>query len=442
LGNRSQIRYSKSKGNAQSDAKDTQRDAKKGQSVRPPKGFTFRVGVPQRWAAVLLLVFLAECCWTIGRQQVSSEDFRYARCGREMWERPSPLPGYFTTCGNLNGDGVFAYRLAGFPLTAERLAMLATDWFRKPADRLYSGANGSPLAGSNWEMRHEIGLGGVKWLMHLPFMLMAIWLGGGLWWVSRRLFGNEGGFLSLALYIFSPAVVRYSVVPNNEVLAMWGLYGVVYTGIGVAHAMQGPRRKWKPRIALLTLALGLTAAAHLLAAMVGFAAAVLLMMYLAEGRRSAVLIIMTYAALGAGLIEFALFSLRPAAFSYVFTGGAGRFWFTADGVRAYVADPANWPTLIAVTVSLMLYAGVRRSRYFGNSVPLAMYCVIAFLETTQVRSAAWFWALPFAFTFVGGVFADALETRQRKLYLTLTGMVVLTQAMACWAMLPAVAAGL
>ena len=37
-----------------------------------------------------------------------------ALCGREMWEQPSPLEGYFTTCGNLNGDGTFAYRVAGF----------------------------------------------------------------------------------------------------------------------------------------------------------------------------------------------------------------------------------------------------------------------------------------------------------------------------------------
>jgi hypothetical protein len=398
------------------------------------------LGVPQRWAAVLLLVFLAECCWTIGHQEVSSEDFRYARCGREMWERPSPLPGYFTTCGNLNGDGVFAYRLAGFPLTAERLALLATDWFRKPADKLYSGANGSPLHGSNWEMRHEIGLGGVKWLMHLPFVLMAMWLGGGLWWVSRRLFGNEGGILSLALYIFSPAVVRFAVVPNNEVLAMWGLYGLIYTGIGVAHAMQGPRRKWKPRIALLTLSLGFTAAAHLLAAMVGFAASVALMFYLAERRRSAVLLILTYTALGAGLIELAFWSFRLAAFTYVFAGGAGRFWFGTDSVRAYVLEPANWPALIAVGVSLILYAGVRRSRYFGNTVPLLLFAMVALLEATQVYSAALLWALPFLFTFVGGVFADALETKQRKLYLATAGMVIVTQALACLAMLPGIAA--
>jgi hypothetical protein len=67
-----------------------------------------------------------------------------------------------------------------------------------------------------------------------------------------------------------------------------------------------------------------------------------------------------------------------------------------------------------------------------------MVLAVAFLETTQVRSAAWLWALPFLFTFVGGVFADALETKQRKMYLTITGMVVLTQALACWAMLPRV----
>jgi hypothetical protein len=239
--------------------------------------------------------------------------------------------------------------------------------------------------------------------------------------------------------VFSPAVVRYSIAPNNEVLAMWGLYGLIYTAIGVAHAMQGPRRKWKPRIVLLSVALGLTATAHLLAAMVGFVASVVLMFYLAERRRSAVLLILTYAALGAGLIDLVSYSFRLQAFTYVFTGGAGRFWFTTQGVRTYLQDIDNWPTLIAVAVALLLFVGVRRSRYFGNTVPLAMYFVIAFLETTQVRSAPWFWALPFLFTFVGGVFADALETKQRTLYLGMTGMVVVTQAIVCWALLPGLA---
>ena len=143
-------------------------------------------------------------------------------------------------------------------------------------------------------------------------MFFALWLGAGLWWVARRLFGNEGGFFALGLYCFSPEIVRYAVAPNNDVLAMWGLYGLVYTAIGVAHAMQGPRRKWRPRIALLTLALGLTAAAHLLAAMLGFVAAAIFMMYLAERRRSYVMQILIFSALGALVVRLRVVCV-PAA---------------------------------------------------------------------------------------------------------------------------------
>ena len=394
------------------------------------------MGRPQRLAALLLLIFLAQCAFVIGHQSLTSDDYRYARCGREMWERPSPLAGYFTTCGNLNGDGTFAYRMAAFPLTAQRLVLLASDKFRKPADRLYTGGS---LNGSTWEARHEVG--SVKWLMHMPFALMAAWLGGGLWWVARRLFGNEGGFLALALYTFCPAVIQYAVRPNNEVLAMWGVYGLIYTAIGVAHALQGPRRKWRPRIALLTLALGLTAAAHLVAAMVGSVACMAFMFYVAERRRSAVLLIVTWAAIGALCIEFAFFSFRPAPFSYVFTGGGGRFWFGTLGVTHFYADQSNWPLLIASAVALLVYAGFRRSRYFGNTAPLIMVAVLAFLQTSQVFSAPWLWALPFLFTFIGGVFADAFETRQRKLFLATAGLILGTQALVCLTLLPALARG-
>jgi hypothetical protein len=235
----------------------------------------FYIGRAQQVAALLLLMLLGECLWTIGHQPLDANDYRYARCGREMWEAPSVLQGYFTTCGNLNGDGTFAYRLAGLPLTAQRLVLLSVDHFRKPENRLY--ANGS-LNGTTWEARHELGF--VKYLLRLPFVLFAIWLGGGLWWVAKRLFGAEGGAFALGLYVFCPAIVRYATRPNNEILAMWGLYGLVYTAMGVAHALQGPRSKWKPRIILLTVALGLTAAAHLLAAMVGFVVGAVFFFYL------------------------------------------------------------------------------------------------------------------------------------------------------------------
>ncbi|NYF78451.1 hypothetical protein [Granulicella arctica] len=392
------------------------------------------IGRPQQLAALLLLFFMAECLWVVGRQELSPQDYRYARCGREMWERPSPLAGYFTTCGNLNGDGTFAYRVAGLPLTVQRLALLAGDKLRKPENRLYAGG---ALNGSTWEARHE--LSSVKYLLHVPFILFAMWLGAGLWWVSRRLFGNEGGFLALGLYCFCPTIIHASVAPNNDVLAMWGLYGLIYTAIGVAHAMQGPRRKWRPRIALLTLALGLTAAAHLLAAIIGFVAAILFMFYVAERRRSYVVQIPIFTGIGALLILFAFYSFRPAPFSYVFTGGGARFWFSLVGPSGFIRDITNAPILIAAGVAAILYLTVRRSRYFGNTTPLLMLLLLLPLQTTQTISSPWLWALPFLFTFIGGTFADALETRHRKLFLTLTGAVLVTQAILCLAALPSIA---
>jgi hypothetical protein len=393
-----------------------------------------QIGRPQRLAALLLLLFLGQCLWVIGHQELSTTDYRFARCGREMWERPSPLAGYFTTCGNLNGDGTFAYRVAGFPLTAQRLVLLAVDHFRAPANRLYSGGS---LNGSTWEARHQ--LASVIYLIHLPFVLFAVWLGAGLWWVARRLFGNEGGFLALGLYCFCPTMVRLAVTPSNDLLAMWGLYGLIYTAIGVAHAMQGPRRKWRPRIVLLTVALGLTAAAHLLAAILGFLAALAFMLYLAERGRGYVLQILTFSAVGALVILLAFYGFHLAAFSYVFTGGSARFWFSLTPLRSFVLSALNFPIVVAAAVAALLYVAVRRSRYFGNTAPLLIVLALATLVTTQTVSAPWLWALPFLFTFLGGVFADALETRYRKLFLVLTGAVLAAQAMECLTALPLLA---
>jgi len=385
------------------------------------------LGRAQRVAAVLLLLLFAECLYTIAHQPLDANDYRYARCGREMWERPSPIQGYFTTCGNLNGDGTLAYRLAGFPLSAQRMVLLGIDHLRKPANRLYSGGS---LNGTTWEARHELSY--VKYLIRLPFVLFAVWLGGGLWWVARRLFGNEGGEVALGLYVLCPEVVRYATHPNNEILALWGLYGLVYTAIGVAHALQGPQSKWKPRIFLLATALGLTAAAHLLAAIIGFIAGLAFLFYLAERRRSYVSQIMIYAAIGAFVILFASFSFRPSAFVYVFTGGSARFWFTTVALKNFCTAHANAGILVAAAVALVVYFSNRPSRYFGNTTPLLMTLVLFVLYTTQVVSAPWVWALPFLFTFVGGVFADILESRQRRLFIALTIAILVTQAALCW----------
>jgi hypothetical protein len=96
------------------------------------------------------------------------------------------------------------------------------------------------------------------------------------------------------------------------------------------------------------------------------------------------------------------------------------------------------PIVAAAAVSLALYLAVPRSRYFGNTAPLLMLLGLAPLLTTQTVTAPWLWALPFLFTFIGGVFADALETRHRKLFLVLTGLTLVAQALSCLASLPVI----
>src|ERR1700739_2603639 len=91
----------------------------------------FRFNLPQRIAAGMLALFLAQGLWLTAHQTLSDRDYQYARCGREMWEKPSPLAGYYTSCGNIH-DGVLAYRVAGLPLTLNLLAQRALDLFRKP----------------------------------------------------------------------------------------------------------------------------------------------------------------------------------------------------------------------------------------------------------------------------------------------------------------------
>jgi hypothetical protein len=79
----------------------------------------FRFDRPQRIAAVLLFLLFAQCYWVTRHQTLTEQDYQYARCGREMWERPSPLEGYFTSCSI--HDETLAYRAAGLPLTIERI---------------------------------------------------------------------------------------------------------------------------------------------------------------------------------------------------------------------------------------------------------------------------------------------------------------------------------
>src|ERR1700733_256460 len=139
----------------------------------------FRFNLPQRIAAGMLLLFLAQGLWITSHQTLSDRDYQYARCGRETWEKPSPLAGYYTSCGNLH-DGILAYRLAGLPLTLNLLAQRALDVFRKPEDRVVQQAGEL----STWELRHQITH--ILLLLRIPFLFAGFLLGGCLWWGTRR----------------------------------------------------------------------------------------------------------------------------------------------------------------------------------------------------------------------------------------------------------------
>ena len=255
-----------------------------------PKFSGFQFNRPQQLAALLLLLLVAQCLWVFHRQTLTSRDYDFARCGREMWEKPDPLAGYFTSCGNIP-DGTLGYRIAGLPLTLSACspARPRTPQPGKCATNSVTfwccctAVSCSPE--SSWGERC-----------------------GGLPGAS---IGNPGGFIALALYCFSPAVIHACTYPNNEILTAFGLFASLYTAMGVAHAMQGPPRKWRSRIVLLTLTLAFTAASHVAAFLLALLLSIGLMAYLAVGRRAYIVPIMMAASIGTLLLLFASYDFQP-----------------------------------------------------------------------------------------------------------------------------------
>jgi hypothetical protein len=389
----------------------------------------FRFNLPQRIAAGLLAMFLAQGLWLTGHQTLTDRDYHYADCGRRSWEQPANFAAGLTPCGS-TPDGILAYRLAGLPLTLNLLAERGLDRFRKPEDQVVQTQGWL----STWELRHQ--LTHTLLLLRLPFLGAGCVLGAGLWWVTRRLYGNLGGYTALALYCFSPVVLRACVAPNPEVLAALGVYGGVYTCIGVAHAMQGPRRKGWLRIVLLTAAFGLAAASHIaalgLVALLGLAA----MLWVAEGRRAQVLPVVLIASAGSLGLVFACYGFSPDAFSYFFSSQAGLLGLSLDPARRFFSTLPNAGITVAAAAALALYLGVRKSRYFGNSVPLICASILVALRMTGSPGSPWLWALPFLLTLIGGVFADAYEGPRGRLAMSAAGAIVLLQAVFCVLSLP------
>ena len=281
------------------------------------------------------------------------------------------------------------------------------------------------------------------WLARTPYLIFGVLLGASLWYVSRRLYGNAGGYIALALYCFSPAILRsstlYSAPP--EMGAAWAAFGAIFTAIAVAHTLYAPREvivwNWR-RILLLGLSLALAIGSQfsliiLLPLALGF------MLYLAPTRRRAAVAIWVAACGVAFVLLFASYLFRPAVFwqsmrhARFFGITRQAFLMPATYTRILTQIGQSGPVLLlAIPVALVVYFVWRRPRYFGNTAPLmvAAFFLLLSLGTPHYPGFGFqLMATPFMFVFVAGIAADLLETPRRELVMACVWGLLLANAL-------------
>jgi len=351
----------------------------------------FQIGRPQIFAGLMLLAFAAQSLWVAGSRKFSDLEYQYLGSGL------SPDTGR-----ELRASSPFTGWVAAWPVRALRLV--------------------KTVAPASWGPALAIPR---PWVIRLPFVVFGVWLGAALWWVSRRLFDDAGGYVALALYCSSPAMVMISSNIGPEIILAWSIFGLIYTAIGVAHTLYAPPRKWMPRIVILGLAIGFA----LSTALWSFTLVLLalsFMVYLAPGRRRSVLLVL----LGAGTIALAVLgyftwwagntpraaleSLRPQP-TLALVGNLGFVLaesYSVPGLRGVYVGVLP----VFFIVALAVYGTWERSRYFGNTAPLLTAFASVLLLTLDPGVPLWTAALglSFVFVFIGGVAADLLETAFRR----------------------------
>jgi hypothetical protein len=214
---------------------------------------------------------------------------------------------------------------------------------------------------------------------------------------------------------------------NAEILAAWGLFGAIYTSIGVAHTLYAPPAKWRMRIVLLGLAFGFTAGAHLTAAFVALALGAFFMLYLAPGRRLASLaILLISSTIGAALL-WALYGFGTNIRA-LDVASASQIKFSLEALGG-LATRGNLALLLLLAISLVTFVLWGRTRYFGNWSALLVFVFLAAMAPATGHPPIWL--LPFAFVFIGGIFADLFETRGGDFALTaLVALIVVQEVFA------------
>jgi hypothetical protein len=268
-----------------------------------------------------------------------------------------------------------------------------------------------------------------RWLPRLPFLACGVFLGASLWYVARRLCGNNGGFVALTLYCFSPAMIQASAVWHSEpeIVAAWGAFGTIFTAIAVAHTLYAPREvvlwNWR-RIVLLGVSLAITVGSQF-SMLVVVPMALTFLLYVAPVRRRAALVIWAAGCVVGLLFLFATYFCLPQAFlesmrHAIFWGATWR-GFAVPAVYKQVALQIGraCPALVlALPVVIVTYALWPRTRYFGNTAPVLVAVLFLGLGMAHPHVAGagfLLGAIPFVFLFVSGVLADLMESSYRLL---------------------------
>ncbi len=378
------------------------------------------VGKPQILAALLLLAFLAQCLWLALHSPLRDMELAQIRQGEvllhghtiapEALRSPvTPILAAVPLLGS--GETAGSGALARASDSAQR--NISPAWFAHPR---------------SW-----------RWRARLPFLAIGVFLGASLWYVARRLYGNAGGYIALALYAFSPGIIIRAATIQPAIVAAWGAFGAVFTAIAVAHTLYAPREvvlwNWK-RIGLLGLALTLAAGSQLaLAAVVLLALA--FMFYLVPERSGAALAIMGASCGVAFLLLFAAYGFDLHAMAAAWGGLR-----SADFAPQLLLRPLTYTllavfymrmpaVLVALAAALIAYFAWKRPRFFGVTAPLLAFATVLVLGIILPHLGGYnlfVAALPFAFVFVAGVFVDLLETRYSGLVTGLLTGVLVAQA--------------
>jgi Dolichyl-phosphate-mannose-protein mannosyltransferase len=345
----------------------------------------FGAGIPQVAAAFLLLVFLAQCIWFIALVPITSLESSYIEDGLLQLDNMAN---------------------AGSPERSPLVPLLAAIPVKVLAGKI------------TWEQ-----LDAYRFVIRLPFVFCGLMLGASLWYVARRLYGNFGGFIALALYTFSPIVLNRTNEVQQDIVAAWGAFGMIFTGIAVAHTLYAPREvilwNWR-RIVLLAISIAICIGAQFPMWIV-LLPALAFLLWVGHVRRGAALVIFATACGIAALLLFGFYGFRPMVFAHSLRDAQ---WF--QFVPRELGSALNYRLvgefflqaglgpIVLVVGALATFAAWKHTRFFGTAAPLitAGVLVLAALGTEQSSGLLFlFVAMPFLILFVSGVAVDLLESR-------------------------------